>query len=157
MIQISIPGRNWEMNFEHLVLDLNGTLAVDGLLIPGVRERIEQLKSRLKVYVLTADTFGAGAAIARELGTELFQVRGRDGGEDKRDFIKQIGPEKTVAIGNGYNDIFMLREAALGIAVIGAEGCAVEAIRHADIVVRDINDALDCLNNPMRIIATLRS
>jgi len=37
MIEFSIPGRE-EMKLSYLLLDYNGTLALDGDLLPGVRE-----------------------------------------------------------------------------------------------------------------------
>jgi len=67
-----------------------------------------------------------------------------------------LGKEKCVAIGNGANDVLMLKQSAIGICVIGKEGASSEAVQHSDIVVYDINDALDLLLNPKRIIATLR-
>jgi soluble P-type ATPase len=50
----------------------------------------------------------------------------------------------------------MLREAALGIAVVGPEGLAGGALPAADVVVASINDALGLLVNSKRLIATLR-
>lgn len=157
MIDLSLPGRDLELKIRHLMLDVNGTLTVDGLLIPGVKERIELLKEHLEIYLLTADTFGRGAEVAAELGTKFERVNTYEGGLDKRYFLLNLGKENVAAIGNGYNDIYMLEEAILGIAVIGQEGCSVEAIRRADIVVNDINDALDLLLNPKRLVATLRA
>jgi soluble P-type ATPase len=46
--------------------------------------------------------------------------------------------------------------AALGIAVVGPEGCSGELIAAARVVCRDILDALDLLQNPLRLKATLR-
>ena len=46
--------------------------------------------------------------------------------------------------------------AALGIAVIEGEGAAVEAILASDIASPNIGTALDLLENPKRLIATLR-
>jgi soluble P-type ATPase len=51
----------------------------------------------------------------------------------------------------------MVKEAALGIAVIEKEGAAVETLLAADIVCGNILDALELLLNPKRLIATLRS
>jgi soluble P-type ATPase len=50
----------------------------------------------------------------------------------------------------------MLKEAALGIGVIQAEGAAVEAILAADLVTTSVLDALDLLIHPLRLTATLR-
>ena len=57
MIQISIPGSG-ELQIEAALLDLNGTLAVDGVIPPGVRERVTRLAGQMRVVVATADTFG---------------------------------------------------------------------------------------------------
>lgn len=157
MIAISLPGRGLTLEIFHLLLDVNGTLTVDGGLIPGVKERIELLKDKLVVHLLTADTFGRGAEAAAELGTRFKRVDPNQGGLDKKGFLIELGKEKVAAIGNGYNDIYMLEDAALGIAVIGREGCSAEAIKRADIVVNNINDALDLLLNTKRIVATLRA
>jgi soluble P-type ATPase len=62
-----------------------------------------------------------------------------------------------VALGNGRNDRLMLKEAALGIALLQAEGAAVEALLAADVVAPDILVALDLLLAPDGLIATLRS
>ena len=60
------------------------------------------------------------------------------------------------AIGNGANDADMLQTAAVGIAVLGAEGLAAETLLAADVVCANPLDALDLLLNPRRLIATLR-
>jgi len=70
--------------------------------------------------------------------------------------IRELGPEKIVAIGNGSNDVLMLREAALGIGVIGEEGCSKDVLKEADLVVKNVIDALSILLHPERIVATLR-
>ena len=64
---------------------------------------------------------------------------------------------RPVCIGNGRNDRLMLKSAALGLAVVLAEGIAGETIPAADVISRSINDALDLLLNPLRLTATLRS
>ena len=155
MINLTIPGRE-VLQLYHLILDMNGTLTTDGLLLEGVAERLEQLKSKLNIYLLTANTFGTGTQVAEELGIELFTVSSAKGCQDKADFAAALEPAGVIAIGNGYNDKDMFKQAELSIAVIGQEGCCVAALLNADIVVSNINDALDLLNNPLRIIADLR-
>lgn len=144
------------MELESLVLDVNGTLTMDGELLPGVADRIEALKEKLNITLLTSDTYGKGAQAAEELGVAFFKVGSESGGPDKRDFLSTIGPEVSVAIGNGFNDRYMLKDAALSIAVIGGEGACHEALRMADVAVNNILDALDLLLHPLRLIATLR-
>jgi P-type E1-E2 ATPase len=155
VIEITIPGRE-AYRFEHLVLDLNGTISVDGTLISGVGERIETLKDRMHIVVVTADTRGGASEIERILKVEIYKVD--MGGEDaqKLSLVQELGKEHTVCIGNGSNDISMLKEAALGICVVGPEGASAEAVLHSNVVVTDINNALDLLLYPERLTATLR-
>ncbi|QGT98850.1 hypothetical protein SYNTR_0257 [Candidatus Syntrophocurvum alkaliphilum] len=156
MIHISIPGREKNIEIKNLLLDLNGTLTTNGVLIEGVKERIDILKDKLKIFLLTADTFGVGKDIAAELGIELIAVSGDNGSNDKLDFLNTLNREHTGAIGNGYNDELMLGNAAISVAVIGNEGCSFRALNNADIIVHNINDGLDLFVYPLRIVATLR-
>ncbi|MBC7237479.1 MAG: HAD family hydrolase [Chloroflexi bacterium] len=155
MIQLEIPGFG-NLEGTDLVLDINGTLSFDGALLPGVAARCRQLARRLDIHLLTADTRGTAAAIAAELGVDLTRVQPGEEAAQKRRFVEQLGGANVIAIGNGNNDEQMLRAAGLGIAVLGAEGTATRAILAADIVARDIEEALDLLLQPTRILATLR-
>jgi soluble P-type ATPase len=60
-------------------------------------------------------------------------------------------------MGNGKNDCLMPTASALGVAVIQGEGASFETLASADVVCTDIRFALSLLNNPLRLIATLRS
>ncbi len=155
MITVDAPG--WgSFPIRHLLLDLNGTLALDGVFISGVEERILELSKKLDIHILTADTFGNAARICHGLPVTLHVIPERDQIQAKGKYLKGL-PLKTVAIGNGRNDMEMLADAALGIAVMGPEGTSTEALRAADVVVMSINDALDLLLHPERLKATLRS
>jgi len=156
MIRIEIPGHR-ELRLEHLVLDYNGTLAVDGKLLAGVREALAGLAQRLEIHVLTADTFGRAEAELAGVRCELRILPEADQHIGKRDLVRRLGAERAVCIGNGRNDRLMLKEAALGIAVVQAEGAAAEAALAADVVCPDIGSALALLANPLRLVATLRS
>jgi len=157
MLKVSLPGREQTLELENLLLDQNGTITGDGVLLPGVAERVAKLREQLDIYLLTADTFGSAVAVAEELDITLFKVSPEQGGPDKKDFLLNLDPAKTAAIGNGFNDAMMLEDAAVSVAVIGPEGCAVAALRKADIAVNNINDALDLFINPLRLVATLRA
>jgi P-type E1-E2 ATPase len=157
MIEVHLPGRNRTLRLGCLLLDINGTLTVDGELINGVADRIEALKKKLAIYLLSADTYGRAQATADALGLKFIRVNAETGGVDKRDYMIKLGKERSAAIGNGCNDVLMLEEAALAIAVMGREGCCSEALLRSDLVVADINDALDILLDPRRLVATLRA
>ncbi len=155
MIQIEIPGREI-MRIENLLLDYNGTLATDGMLIPGTEDLLRQLSKILKIYVITADTFGTVEAALLGLPLSVIRLDSPDERNEKLEKAYDLGPNATIAIGNGKNDALMLREAVIGICIIGSEGCASETLAASDIVVHDILDALQLLLNPTRIKATLR-
>jgi soluble P-type ATPase len=118
-----------------------------------VATRLRRLVAKVRVLVVTADTFGTGRKALAGLPVEVRIVRT---GQDKARLLAELGPEHVAVVGNGRNDAGIFRKAALRIAVVGPEGCAVELLATADIVVRDIRDALDLLTHPLRIKATLR-
>lgn len=155
MLALEIPGVG-ELRLTHLILDINGTLTTDGQLLLGVRERLAELGTVLAVELLSADTRGTAAELACVLGVSCQRVARGHEAEDKRDRVLACGAEHVVAIGNGNNDALMLSEARLGIAVVGEEGAAVRALLAADVVVSDINVALDLLRQPVRLLSTLR-
>lgn len=154
-MRIDIPG--WgDVDIENIVIDLNGTIATDGKIPIEVKERIKSLPHGVRIYVLTADTQGTANEETSGMNAELIKIPGLDSKREKFNFLKTLNLEMTVAIGNGSNDQLNLKEAALGIAVLGNEGMSVSAMRNADIVVKDILSALDLFLKPNRLIATLR-
>jgi len=155
MITVDIPGFG-RLKLAHLVLDYNGTIAVDGRLVAGVRPALRDLAQRLSVHVVTADTFGRVAEMLAEIDCRLSILPA--GGQDtaKLALVEELGCDRTVCIGNGRNDRLMLQAAALGIAVILREGACSASISAADIICTDILSALELLSNPLRLTATLR-
>lgn len=163
-ISIDPPGRA-ALFLRHLVLDYNGTLACRGRLVPGVAERLRELAALLAVHVVTLDTFGSARA---ELDGELagggltldIVARGGPEGsgeaEGKLRLVRNLGPDRCCAVGNGANDGPMLAAAALSVCVMGREGCAVDTLNRAMICVADVRDALDLLLHPASCAATLR-
>ena len=90
------------------------------------------------------------------MSIELIKIIEEDSNQGKFEFFKTLDLERTIAVGNGNNDQLILKEAGLGIAVLGEEGLSISVIKNADIVVKDISDALDLFLKPKRLIATLR-
>ncbi len=155
MISIDIMG--WgNTEIENLVFDLNGTLATDGKIPLEVKEKIKMLSKDVKIYILTADTQGTADQEVKDMKVKLTKIPEAESKTGKFEFIKTLDLEKTVAIGNGNNDEFILKEAGLGIAVLGNEGISLSAMKHADIMVKNISDAFDLFLKPKRLIATLR-
>jgi soluble P-type ATPase len=155
MLEIAIPGAD-TLRLDYLIADFNGTLAADGVLLPGVADALWRLAESLDLHVVTADTFGKAREALAGLPCELAILP--EGGQDvaKRRHLESLGAARCVALGNGRNDRLMLAAAGLGIAVIEAEGVAVETLLEARVAAPGIEAALGLLLNPARLIATLR-
>jgi len=155
MIELNIPGRG-SLQLEHLVTDVNGTLAMDGQLLDGLAKKIASLRDRLTIHLLTADTHGRQAIIDGQLNLKAVRIEPGAESTKKADYVRSLGAETVVAIGQGANDAGMLEAAALGICVMSQEGVAVESLLAADLVTPDIFAALELLEKPLRIVASLR-
>jgi soluble P-type ATPase len=156
MIELTVPGFG-ALRLEHLVLDYNGTLAVDGRLLPGVRDALTALAEELVIHVITADTFGLAGTELAGLPVNITIIPQEAQADAKLAYVEHLGPERVFAIGNGRNDRKMLAAAAVGVALAQAEGAAAETVAAADIVATGILDGLDLLRNTKRLTATLRS
>ncbi len=155
MICIDIPGVG-EKRIAHLVFDFNGTIAQDGILIPGVKAEMNQWADQATLHVITADTFGFVKKELADIPCVLTIIPEKDQARSKLDYIIGLGPDQTLCVGNGANDEWMLKGAAVGIAVMQTEGAAVSALMAADLAVRDILDVFGLLKHPRRLSAGLR-
>jgi len=156
MIKIEIPGRE-AINAEHLVLDYNGTLAEDGIIIPNVKFELNLLAKSIKIHVITADTFGIAQSNLKDVNCKCTVISKEEQELRKQEFVSKLGANRLIAIGNGYNDNLMVKDAALGIIVIQKEGASVKTLINANIICNNIFDAFGLLKNPLRITATLRN
>lgn len=155
MLNIQIPGRE-PFSLSHLILDYNGTIALDGEIIPGIRERLEVLAKDLEICVITADTHGTAAKKCENLPLKVLTFPTTEVGRIKAEEVgRRTGGVAT--IGNGYNDIQMSDAADLSVCVMGPEGCCGALLMHTDVVVTSVLDALDLLLIPGRLRATLRT
>jgi len=162
MLILDIPGCE-RIELEHLVCDFNGTLAEDGCLWEGVAWRITRVAAILQVHLLTADTYGTAqraaeilqeACDASDVARPVWERVAS--GQEKEQYLQRLGAQSVVAIGNGANDVDMLRAAALSICVMGSEGACTEALLASQLVVTNPIDALDVILRPSRLTATLR-
>ena len=153
MLTLTIPGRD-EMVLEHLLLDLNGTLSDRGELIDGVAPLVREVSGSLVAHLVSADTFGTAAEVARELSLTFVKA---DSGEHKCAYARELGPNRCVVVGNGANDVLVMEAAALSLAVVGPEGASTRALAAADVVCHDVRDALRLLLDPRALSATLRA
>ncbi len=156
MISVEIPGYGL-LQLENVVLDYNGTIAVDGIPAPGVEDILNQVAEKMNVHVVTADTFGKAKKGLEGVNCILTILGEKKQDQSKLAYVEKLGINRTVCIGNGRNDRLMLKKSALGIAVLLNECAFVPTIMDADIVSKDILFALELLLNPLRLTATLRS
>jgi P-type E1-E2 ATPase len=156
MLEITIPSRG-VLRLEYLLLDVNGTLALDGQLLPGVDERLAELSRLVEIRLVSANTHGTVETLAAGLKVKAQILTPGNEAAQKAAVVEELGAESVAAIGNGANDVAMLRQAALGIAVLGPEGLAAACLSTADIFAPNIQAALDMLRYPRRLMATLRS
>ena len=152
-MKIVIPNFK-EVEIKNIVLDYNGTIAKDGKIKKEVKNILKELKG-FNIYIITADTYGNVKKNIKDLNVSLKILNSSNHTQEKADFVKNL--KNVFAIGNGSNDSLMLKEALIGVCVIEDEGCSKEALLNSDIVCKSIEDALNLIKNPKRIIATLRN
>ena len=154
-MRVTVPGSDiLEIMFS--VFDFNGTIAVDGTISLDIREKLIRLSDILQIYVLTADTNGNAANECKDLPLTLKCFSG-SASLQKAKIVSELGADRCVCFGNGFNDIEMFKLSRLSVAIIGEEGLCAKILPHADIVVNNINDGISLLLQHNRIIADLRS
>ncbi|QZY56084.1 HAD family hydrolase [Crassaminicella profunda] len=156
MLKIHIPGRNL-IEVENIVFDYNGTLAVDGNMSRDTKDMLEKINKFLNVYIATADTYGTVKESCKDIDVVIKTFPHENAGACKKEIVEKLDREKTICVGNGYNDILMSQECIISIGVIGPEGVSGKLLLVCDIVVNHIKDVFDMLLKPDRIKATLRN
>lgn len=155
MIELAIPGQAC-YQIRHVVFDVNGTLALDGSLLDDVARRLQNLSHQAQIHLITANTHGGQAEIDQQLGLQAVILQPGNEAEQKQNFVERLSAETVIAVGQGRNDAAMLSRAAIGIAVLSQEGLATNSLLAADLLLPDIFSVFDCLENPRRLIASLR-
>ena len=154
-MKVEIPGYG-ELNLKYLILDYNGTIAVDGRIPERIKEKLRRLAKEFQICVVTADTHGNAKASCEGLPVNVCTFPSEDAAGSKKRIVDELERETCVCVGNGRNDILMFRSAALSIAVMDAEGMYGKLAMEADICVRSMEEGLDLLLHEKRLIATLR-
>jgi len=157
-IVIDVPGFG-RRHIRFIVSDYTGTHSCGGSIAPEIKHKLRELVTRVDLHIVTGDTFGtaerelAGIAAPYKLRAERQDVQ-------KAEYVSQFDLRQVAALGNGNNDRLMLKAVKEGggvaIAVDNGEGCAVDALRNADLFVVGAGNAIDLLLDPARLTATLR-
>jgi soluble P-type ATPase len=154
MITMERPGQE-PLRIEYILIDFEGTLAVDRRVDPKAKDKMNLLSRRTKIYVLAQGQDQVAEEVLKKVTAEVVHLKEGESSLGKLSLLNELGPQRTVAIGNGLDDVAMVENAGLGICVISREGTASEMLEKADLVVANILDALDFLLKPMRQQATL--
>ena len=151
-----IPGCG-KYEIKYIVLDLNGTIAIDGIIPLAVQNSIQALSHNYEVLIVSRDIHNNVSRLASELGVKHIKIStDLPASDQKADVVNKLGAKHVIAIGNGNSDIGMLKAAALSIAVIGPEGASRRCAIEADVLTANILDAFECIRRPTRLIATLQ-
>ena len=142
-MHIEIPGYT-TLDLKYLLLDYNGTIALDGRMNDSTKNLICEIAKELEVFVLTADTHGTAAKECEGLPVTLKTFPTDNAMHSKLEILQSLDKSYCCAIGNGRN------------CIMGDEGCCSKLIEHTHITVKSIEHALSLLLKPKRLIATLR-
>ena len=144
---------------KNILFDINGTLQFQGKISPELIIKFNELKKIYKIYLISADTRGNLKDIAETLDVDYIKIKPQEitGTEAKNNELIRIGKDVTVAVGNGNNDALMLKNAVLGIVILGNEGASIKSIMNSDVALPDPLSALNFLLDEKIMIATLRS
>jgi soluble P-type ATPase len=153
---IQIPGRD-SLDLKHVIFDYNGTIAIDGKLIKGVADKINQLSHQIEFHVITADTYGTVEKELASVNCQLINLSKSKEYQNKTDYLAFLGKDNTLSVGNGFNDKALLKQSVLGISLIQDEGVCVETLMASDIVCKSIMDVFAYIETPNRLKATLRT
>ena len=152
---IEIPGRH-TLDIKHIIFDYNGTIALDGKVIDGVIEKMNQYADVMNFHVVTADTYGTAERELEGANCLVVNLSKSVNYKTKTDYLAHLGKENTLSVGNGFNDSDLLKQSILGVAVIQDEGLCMDALLSADIVCKSVMDVFSYLEKPNRLKATLR-
>lgn len=143
-----------EVTIKTVILDLNGTLSINGTISDRTKELLKELTKReVEIVLLTGDQRGTAKALCSEL--DISFVRCKNSAE-KSEASKRFDKNTTAAIGNARIDIGTFENAIVSIATLQAEGIHAEIIPYVDIIVPTIENALEILLDPNSFAATMR-
>lgn len=157
MKEIDIPNYG-KLIIKNIIFDLNGTLQFKGKISEAVVNKIEQLKEFYNIYLLSADTRGNLKELAKKLNVSYIKINPKKitEAEAKNNELIKLNKDNTIVVGNGNNDSLMLKNAVIGITVLGEEGATVKSILNSDVVVPNPISALDFLLDEKIMSGTLR-
>jgi soluble P-type ATPase len=150
---IEIPNSN-SIEINTIILDLNGTLSINGIISAETKSLIKQLKKfNYKIVLISGDIRGNAQNIATELEIDL--LLGKTS-EEKAVQMQNFDKNTTASIGNARIDIGIFKNSKLSIATLQAEGIHTQILKYVDIIVPSIENALQLFLNTKSLSGTLR-
>jgi soluble P-type ATPase len=150
---IEIPNSN-SIEINTIILDLNGTLSINGIISAETKSLIKQLKKfNYKIVLISGDIRGNAQNIATELEIDL--LLGKTS-EEKAVQMQNFDKNTTASIGNARIDIGTFKNSKLSIATLQAEGIHTQILKYVDIIVPSIENALQLFLNTKSLSGTLR-
>ena len=158
MKTIKIPNYR-DITIKNVIFDINGTIQFEGIISDSLIKKFDELKQFYNVYLVSSDTRGNLKDIAEKLNVKYIRIDSKKGSDAKakNDELLKLGKEFTVAIGNGNNDALMLKDAVLGLVIMGKEGTSIKSLLNSDVAFPDPISAINFLLDEKIMIATLRS
>jgi soluble P-type ATPase len=158
-ITLKIPGFG-DRHIKALLTDYDGTLSCRGEVSEQIKERLVRLAGAVDIHILTADRKAKSSECFGRLPVHVHILSGDHQDLQKRDFLKDFNASNVAVFGNGNNDRLLLQtvkgNGGLCVAVNNGEGCSIEALLNAHLLVQSALEALDVLLDPERFAATLR-
>ncbi len=156
MLDLTIPGFG-ELRIKHILIEYDGTLAIEGSLIDGVYPHLIALSKQFELHILLNDTYHTARKELSRLPCQFITMPDENQTSAKNDYLMKLGPDNTIAIGNSHSAQLMLEKARIGIAVLSRLGLSAPSLSHATLLVPEIHAAFFILRDERRLIATLRT
>jgi soluble P-type ATPase len=139
---------------QNIILDMNGTLSVQGVIKESTKEIIHRLKGvGYKIVLFSGDVRGTAQDLCNDLNIDFKKAKD---GNDKETYAKLFKKEETVAVGNSRIDIGTFKNSVLSIATLQPEGIHTDIIKYVDIICPSIDDALSLLFDQKSLDGTLK-
>jgi soluble P-type ATPase len=149
-----------DRHIKTLLADYDGTLSCNGEVGEKIKDRLVELARSVDIHILTGDRKAKSKACFGRLPLHIHLLSDENQDIQKRDFLKDLNTKNVAVLGNGNNDRLLLQEVkangGLCVAVDNGEGCSIEALLNAHLLVQGAVAALDVLLKPEQFAGTLR-
>ena len=152
-MKYNVPGVG-EISINSIILDLNGTLSVGGVVSTRTKELISEITAKgIEVVLFTGDQRGTANKICLELGITLQKC---ENSKEKALASKKFNKATTAAIGNARIDIGTFKNSIISVATLQGEGIHTGILKYVDVIVPSIENALELFLDTDSFSSTMR-